>query len=194
MNLFYKEKKIKLHLREISRRTKLFEPSTHRFLNELEKQNLLKSEKDANLKKYSIKKTTKTYLIFQTFDLEKFEKLPKIKQTAIKTFLNSLTEKPIHAVLFGSTAKETYDEESDIDVLLITNKRTKTEDAEKETNSITAQKISTFQIKHNDFLKELKIREDKVIQSAINTGYPLINHIQYYELIYDERIWYSKIN
>ena len=43
MQLFYKDKTLKLHLREIARQAKLFEPSVSRFLNSL--------EKDGNLKK-----------------------------------------------------------------------------------------------------------------------------------------------
>ena len=92
------------------------------------------------------------------------------------------------AVLFGSTAKGTYKEDSDIDILIITNKKISPEKAEKETDALTAMKISTFQIKYKNFLTELKMKEDKVVQSAINSGYPLINHIQYYEVLYNEKI------
>lgn len=183
IQLFYKNKTIKLHLREIARQTKLFEPSTYRFLNSLEKDQILQSEKDGNMKKYSIKQGIRAYFLFEAFDLERFEKLPSIRKQAIKTYLNNLPEKPVFVVLFGSTAKETYKEHSDIDIILITNKKIETRQAEKEVNALTTMKISTFQIKHKEFLIELKMKEDKVVQSAINSGYPLINHIQYYEVL-----------
>jgi len=188
MQLFHKDKTIKLHLREIARQAKLHEPSVTRFLNRLEKDMILKSEKDANLKKYSIKHTSRAYLIFEIFDLEKFEKLPIIRKNAIKTYLDNLPEKPVFAVLFGSTAKETYKDDSDIDILLVNNNKISSEKAEKETDALTAMKISTFQITYKDFLTDLKMKEDKVVQSAITSGYPLINHIQYYEMIYNARI------
>ena len=188
MQLFYKDKTVKLHLREIARQTKLYEPSVTRFLNSLEKDQILKSEKDGNLKKYSIKKTTKTYFLFEAFDLERFEKLSSIRKNAIKTYLETLPEKPIFAILFGSTAKGTYTHDSDIDILLVTNNRISAEKAEKEASAITGMKISTFQTKHDNFLIELKMKEDKVVQSGIHSGYPLINHIQYYEVLYNERI------
>ena len=54
LELFYKDKTAKLHLREIARRAKLHGPSVTRFLNALEKEHVLKSEKDGNLKKYSL--------------------------------------------------------------------------------------------------------------------------------------------
>jgi predicted nucleotidyltransferase len=188
MELFYKDKAARLHLREIARRTKLFGPSVYRFLNSLEDDNILVSEKQGNLKNYSIKKSIRAYFIFEAFDLENFEKLPNIRRNAIKTYLNSLPEKPIFAVIFGSTAKETYKDESDIDILLVTNKKINPGQAEKEADALTAMKISTFQINYKDFLTELKLKHDKVVQSAIYSGYPLINHIQFYGVLYDEGI------
>ncbi len=188
MQLFYKDKAVKLHLREIARQTELFEPSAYRFLNSLEKDQILRSEKDGNLKKYSIRKGLRAYFLFEAFDLENFEKLPSIRRNAIKTYLDNLPEKPMFAILFGSTAKGTYREDSDIDILLIANRKINPEQAEKEVNALTAMKMSTFQITYKDFLTDLKVKEDKVVQSAINSGYPLINHIQYYEALYNERI------
>jgi predicted nucleotidyltransferase len=183
MRLFYDDKNTKLHLREIARRTKMFEPSVSRFLSGLEQESILKSEKDGNLKKYSIKRNMRTYFLFEAFDIEKFENLPNIRRKAIKTFLDNLQEKPIFAILFGSTAKGNYAAESDIDILLIANRKISAMRAENETTAMTAIKISTFQISYKEFLKELKMKDDKVVQSAISSGYPLINHINYYELI-----------
>ena len=188
MELFYNDKNIALHLREISRQTKLHGPSVTNFLNILEKNKILKSKKDGNLKKYSINKSNFTYLIFEIFDIEKFEKLPSIRKNAIKVYLDNLPEKPIFTILFGSTAKENFKKDSDIDILIITNKKISVEKSEKEVNQLTSMSISTFQITYEKFLTELKIKEDNVIQSAITSGYPLINHIQYYEVLYNERI------
>ncbi len=188
MQLFYRDKSAKLHLREIARQTKLFEPSAYRFLNSLEKDQILKSERDGNLKKYSIKRAIRVYFLFEAFDLERFEKLPSIRRNAIKIYLDNLPEKPVFIILFGSTAKGTYKEDSDIDILLVTNKKINVEYAEKETNALTAIKTSTFQILYKRFLTDLRMKEDKVVQSAINSGYPLVNHIQYYEALYNERV------
>lgn len=188
MHLFYKDRSAKLHLREIARQTKLHEPSVTRFLHALEKEQMLKSKKDGNLKKYSVKQSKRSYLIFASFDIERFEKLPSIRKNAIKMYIDNLPEKPVFAVLFGSTAKGTYKEDSDIDILIITNDKVSTKEAEKETDALTAMKISTFQIVYKDFVRDLKMKEDKVVQSAIQSGYPLLNHIQYYEVLYNERI------
>ncbi|MBD3303917.1 helix-turn-helix domain-containing protein [Candidatus Woesearchaeota archaeon] len=188
MQLFYKDKNAKLHLREIARQTKLHEPSVTRFLQSLEKEKILKSEKEGNLKKYSLKRTVHAYAVMELFDIERFEKLPSIRKNAIRAYLDKLPEKPVFAVLFGSTAKGTYKEDSDIDILIITNNKISARGAEKEADALAAIKISTFQIKYSDFLTELKMEEDKVVQSALQSGYPLINHIRYYEALYNERV------
>ena len=188
LKLFYEYKYKKFHLREICRQTNLHEPSTTKFLNELEKIKILKSEKDANLKKYSMQKNNSSYLVYSYFDIQKFEKLPLIRKEAISKYIDTLKEKPIFVILFGSTAKGTYKETSDIDILIVSNKKIDVTNAEKEVDAITGMNISSFQITFKEFLKEIKLKDDKVIASALESGYPITNHIYYYEVLYNERI------
>jgi len=188
MRIFYDNKQEAFHLRELSRKSGLEGQSITRHLNFLEKNNFLQSKYEGNQRRYSIISNKRTYAIFIWFDIEKFEKLPPLRKQAIATYLNNLQKQPILAIMFGSTAKETYHKESDIDIVLITNNKIDTKNAEKEADVLHAIKISTFQMEYQDFIKELKLKEDKVIQSAIRTGYPLINHIQHYEIISNERV------
>ncbi len=188
LNLFYREKHEQFHLREIARRTKLHEPSATRFLKLLEKEHILKSEKEGNMKKYRIQRNSESYLVFTMFDVERTEQLPSMRKEAISAYLNALPEQPIFAVLFGSTAKGTFNADSDVDILLIANKRIETKKAENEADALAGIKVSTFQMEYKEFIKEIKLKEDKVVQSAISTGYPLINHIGYYGVVFDERI------
>ncbi len=188
LTLFYKDKRAQLHLREIARQTKLHEPSVTRFLRNLEHEHILKSKKDGNLKKYFIQHNKKTYSVLVVFDVARQEKLPELRKNAVDRYIQALNEKPVFALLFGSTAKETYTDESDIDILLVVNKKIKTEAAEQETQALTGMKVSTFQITYSDFIRELRLKDDKVVQSAIYSGYPVLNHIFYYEVLYNERI------
>lgn len=185
LKLFYNNPKEKIHLREIARQTELHEPSVYRILNELEHDNILQSEKEGNLKKYSLTKTKQTYHLLTAFDIERFASVPTLRKRAIHTFLKTLPEQPVFAILFGSTAKETHTKDSDIDILLVTNKKIQTRQAKNKTDALTATQVNTVQITYDEFLKELKLQEDSVIQSAIHTGYPLTNHIQYYEVAYE---------
>lgn len=186
LELFYKDKNKKIHLREIARKTKMNENSASRFLNSLENQGILKSEKDGNLKKYFIRKNNIVYSLFTLLDIEKFNKLPLLRRKAIDYFSKKLEEKPIILFLFGSTAKETFTNKSDIDILMIVNKKVKVEDAQRYAEAQTGIRISCFQIDYKSFLIELKTQDDKVINSAITTGYPLTNHIKFYGEFYGD--------
>lgn len=185
LSLFYAHKSAEIHLREIARKAKLNENSASRFLKKLEKMNYLKAKKEGNLKKYRLEHSRKTYSYLAFRDIEKFEALPFLRKEAIQKYLKKLPEQPIFVVLFGSTAKENYREDSDIDLLLITNRKISAKEAEKEADALCAVKISTFQMVFEDFQKEIKLKEDAVVQSSLQTGYPLINHICYYGALYE---------
>src|SRR3989338_3919289 len=155
-SLFYPQKMISLHLREIARKTKLNVHSTSRILFSLEKEAILKIEKRG--------------------------------KRAIDIFLRSLEKQPIIAFLFGSTAKGLETEGSDIDLLFIENEKIDTNNAENETEALTGIKINVLQISLQEFKKELKIKEDHIIQTALKTGYPITNHIFFYEVYFHENI------
>src|SRR3989339_73348 len=106
-SLFYPQKMISLHLREIARKTKLNVHSTSRILFSLEKEAILKID---------------------------------------------------------------------------------TNNAENETEALTGIKINVLQISLQEFKKELKIKEDHIIQTALKTGYPITNHIFFYEVYFHENI------
>jgi len=182
LRLYYEDKKASLHLRDIARKTKLYPNSVTRFLNQLEKEGILASQKEGNLKKYKIKKSEKLNNIFNSFDIERLNKLPLARRRAITYFLDELQEKPIIVLLFGSTAKETFRKNSDIDLLLIVNKKIEIDAAKDYVDAQVGIKINCFQIIYDEFLKEIKLKEDKVIQSALNTGYPIFNQMLLYEV------------
>ncbi len=182
LRLFYLHKKSSFHLRDLARRTKLYPNSVTRFLNQLEKEGILTSQKDGNLKKYRIKKSEKLSNIFASFDIERLNKLPLSRRRAINYFLDKLNEKPLVVLLFGSTAKETFRKGSDIDLLLIVNKKIDIEKAKDYVDAQIGIKINCFQITYEEFKKEIKLKEDKVIQSALNTGYPIFNQLLFYKV------------
>lgn len=186
--LFYNDQRASIHLRDISRKAGLNENSASRFLKQLEKQAVLRSAKEANLKKYSLRKNDRTYAILSFFDVERLNRLPSIRKNAILCFLRELPQKPVFCVLFGSTAKNNFTAESDIDLLLVVNERINTKRAEEHADAQTAIRISPMQIEGNEFKEELKLKQDKVVQSALATGYPVTNHIEFYRMVLDEGI------
>jgi predicted nucleotidyltransferase/predicted transcriptional regulator len=184
MKLFYENKRENFHLREIARRTNMNENNASKILYRLEKDNILVSRKDGNLKKFSINPKDRIFSIFSYFDIEKLNSLDILRKKALDYFINKLEEKPFIALIFGSTAKGTTRKDSDIDLLLIVNTKIKTGQAEKYAEAQTGVKISVFQINYNDFKLELKTRYDKVLDSAVNTGFPILNNVQYYREVY----------
>ncbi len=186
LHLFYADKTGRLHLREIARKTKLHEPSTTVFLRALEQDSILKSEKDGNQKKYALKFNYKTYAAFELFDLERLYALPSIRRSAIRYFLDNLQEKPLIALVFGSTAKGSYKDASDVDILLIANSRINAKEAEKHAEALTGIRVNALHMQLTAFLREIKLKEDPVIQSAIATGYPVFNNRYYYEVLYGQ--------
>lgn len=172
-----------MHLREISRNIHLREGALTRHLNKLIKNNILTFEHEGNLKKFNLINVSK---IFPIYDFNRYEKLPFIRKNTIKLYLDALAEKPIFMILFGSTAKGNYKDDSDIDLITIFNKKTDTKKAIKYAEAQTSIKISEFQLTYGEFTKELKLKQDNIIQAGIETGYPIYNQIFYYEVIKNE--------
>src|SRR3989344_5950998 len=128
LKLFYDNHNSPLHLREIARETKINESGISRHLNNLVKQGVLRFSKEANLKKFSVIKS-QIPSIFSLFDEERLENLPLIRKNAIKIFLKKLKKKPSLVIVFGSTAKETFRKDSDIDILKISSSKDEDEKA-----------------------------------------------------------------
>jgi predicted nucleotidyltransferase len=181
LSVFYKNKNKQIHLRELSRRINLKEGPLSRHLNNLVEEKILQSENEANLKKFKIK-TSKIPEIFTLFHIERYNQLPSIRKNSIKFYLQELKEKPIFIILFGSTAKQTYKSDSDIDIIAVFNKKTKTNKARKYAEAQTGIIISEFQLTYDQFINEMKLKEDQVIQAGIETGFPAYNHLFYEEL------------
>jgi len=185
LKLFYNNHNTPLHLREIARETKRNESSISRHLNNLVKRGVLKFSKEANLKKFSIIKK-QIPSIFPLFDEEKLENLPLLRKEAIKIYLNKLKKKPVLVVVFGSTAKETFRKDSDIDILKISSAKDEDEKARDYVNAQTGLKLQVLNLTEEQFKKELKMKEDYVVQSALNVGFPVFNAKYYYEALENE--------
>jgi len=183
--LFYNNKNSYKHLREISRNTKMNESSISRNLNFLVKNKFLISKKEGNMKMFKVNKKA-IPKIFPIYDIEKFENLPLLRKNAIKFYLENLEKKPVTAAVFGSSAKGSYKQDYDVDILEIVNSKQDNKKAKKYAESQTGIRIQIFQINLKKFIEELKIKKDNVIQSAIKTGFPVFNNKYYYEVVYNE--------
>lgn len=185
LKLFYENKNKPLHLRDISRKIKLNESTTSSHLNRLVLEGILKTEKEANLRKFSIFKN-QIPSIFPLFDYERLETLSLVRKDAIKIYIKKLEKKPLFVIVFGSTAKGTFRKDSDVDILVIFPEKYDDKKTIDYVNSQTGIKIQTFKVTEEQFNEELKLKKDKVIQSALETGFPVFNEKYFYEVMNNE--------
>jgi len=118
INILDKNKK-GVHIRELARLVKTSYNNTVRNIKILEKENIIKKEKDANLIKLKLKNSPLTIAYLKQVHTENFLKLPKKVMASVNEFLGELQEKPVIALIFGSFAKGNYTNDSDIDILLV---------------------------------------------------------------------------
>src|SRR3989344_2562138 len=113
---------------------------------------------------------------------KKLNKLPSERKRAIIEFLEKLENKPLIVLVFGSTAKGTFGKESDIDLLLIYNKKeSENKELKKEIEATTGTNIQTFIIDFDYFKEQLLKQEDNMIIHAIKTGFIISGHYIFYK-------------
>ena len=175
-----------IHLRELSRKLETGMPNLLRYLNLLEKEEVIMRKKDGNLVKVKLKNSIKTLAYLKQLNAEKFLMLPKKVQLALTDFLNELTIKPLIVLIFGSYAKKTNSENSDIDLLLVyqnLENEKEIENTAKRISMRTNLKISPVYLDYNSFEKNFldknhafsgEIRQNVIILFGIELYYQLL--------------------
>ena len=145
-----------IHIRELERLIKTSYANTVRNITILEKENAIQKEKDANLVKIKLKNNPLTIAYLKQAHTENYLKLPKKVINAIQEFLTELPEKPLITLLFGSFAKKTHMDNSDIDILLVfqkINNQATIENTAKRVSMKTNTQISPVYIEYGHFEK-----------------------------------------
>ncbi len=175
-----------VHLREISRAVNSGLPNVKRFLNILEKEKVVKKEKDANLLKFKLNEGEKTLSYLSQIHVDKFLDLPNKIRTAIRDFMNELEIRPLIALIFGSYAKGNYNKNSDIDILLVFQKVEKEKEIEIFAEKIsmrTNTKISPVYVDYKNFEKNFldkkhdfsgEIRKEVIVLLGVENYYNLL--------------------
>ena len=179
------ENKKGVHIRELARLVKTSYNNIVRNINILEKENVIKKEKDANLIKIRLKNHPLTIAYLKQVHTEKFLALPMKISNAINEFLNELEEKPLIALIFGSYAKGNYTKDSDIDILLIFQELTNQKDIENTAKRIslrTNTKISPVYVKYKEFEKNFLNKEHEFSNEIRNNIIIITGIEQYYTL------------
>lgn len=170
LGLYLDDYKKSLHMREISRETKIDVKAIQLQLKKLEKINVLSSiirgrNKDYQLNLNNI--TTKYYLVMA----ETFISIIYLKRHFLIKKIVEQIENKVHdpLILFGSFAKGTYTKDSDVDVFLIGDKKININSIIEATDMV-GRKISLKSTSRQQFLEGLR-NNDPLIKEIVS------NHI-----------------
>lgn len=185
LECFYRNRDREMYFSEILRETKLTPNTTLKHLRALQESSLISSTKKIGNTFYKVNpKNPQIYSIFSYFDYKRFNELPLIRKRAITEFLDKIENKPLITLIFGSTAKGTFGKESDIDVLLVYNKKESDQTKlKRDIEATTGANIQTFIIDYDYFKEQTIKQEDKVIIQAIKTGFIISGQYYFYKEI-----------
>lgn len=168
LSLYRNNYKVSLHLREIARETNVDVKAIQLQLKKLEKINIILSTTKGRNKEYNLNLnnyTTKYYMILaETFaSINYLSKNFEIKKLAseIEDHMGNT------AILFGSYAKEETTRESDIDILVITDKKPDI-NAVREAGRLIDREISVKSTTEEQFLKGLMNGDPLIREIAAN--------------------------
>ncbi len=175
-----------VHIRELARIVKTSYNNTVRNIKILEKENVVKKEKDANLIKIKLKNNPLTIAYLNQVHTDNFLKLPKKVFSSINEFLDELQEKPLIALIFGSFAKGSHKENSDIDILLVfqkINNQTNIENTARRISMRTNTKLSPVYVGYESFEKNF-LNKNHDFSNEIRQNVIILSGIEHYYRIY----------
>lgn len=149
-------------------------------LNSLVNHKILNRDKNKGNTFYSLNYENQfTLALLQLININQLYNLPFERRKAIIDLVNST--KPLIAVLFGSTAKNNFKKNSDIDILLIYNSKIRNIDNHiQEVGSKYGIKINAIILKFLDVN-----RMDSSLKHIFKTGYPVTGYSYFYEVLKD---------
>jgi len=171
-----------VHLRELSRLVKTGLPNVKRFVDILEKEKVIKKQKEANLLKIILKESPKTIAYLKQINTENFLSLPIIIRNSVSDFISELEIKPLVVLIFGSYAKGNYTKESDVDILLVFQKVEDEKDIEntaKRVSMRTDTKLSPVYVNYKNFEKNF-LNKEHDFSNEIRQGVILLFGVEFY--------------
>ena len=180
---FFNNKDKEIYFSEILRETNLTPNTTLKHLQSLKENDIIKINKSRAHTFYKINQLNPyVYSLFSYFDYKKLNNLSSQRKRAILEYIDKLPIKPLIVIVFGSTARGTYKNASDIDILLIYNKKEKKhEKLRNDIESITGFNIHPFIINYIYFKEQILTGKDKVVTHAIKTGFVITGHYYFYK-------------
>lgn len=180
-NAYFESKKSSLYFNEIKELSKLSDSSLTNTLTKLTKNNTLAQEKTKSNTFYKIKDKKLFALKFSEIAINKFNTLNLGVKTPLRNFLKNIPTEIYTIILFGSASRREEQKESDIDLLIVAEKKTDLKDSKKEAELTSKHPISIFRATIPLFLEN----KDDVIIQARKTGFPIYKEQNFYEAVLD---------
>ena len=174
-------KQDKLYFNQLKEFTKLSNSSLQNALDKLVKNSTLGLDKTKSNTFYQIKNKKLFSLKFSEIAVHKFNSLNIGIKVPLRNFLKNIPKEIHMIVLFGSSSIKEEQKESDIDLLVISNKKADLKKNKKEAEITSKRPISIFQATINQFMEN----KDDVIIQARKTGFPIYKEQNFYEVALD---------
>lgn len=179
---YFESKKKSLYFNEIKELSKLSDSSLANTLNNLVRNNSLFKEKTKSNTFYKIKDKKLFALKFSEIAIQKFNSLNLNVKNPLRNFLKNIPKKIYTIVLFGSTSRKEEHNGSDIDLLIVTEKKLNLCENKKNAEITSKYTISLFPATISQFIEN----KDDIIIQARKTGFPIYKEQNFYEEILDE--------
>ena len=179
---YFESKKNSLYFNEIKELSKLSDSSLINTLNKLVKNEILAQEKTKSNTFYNLKDKKLFALKFSEIAIQTFNNLNIGVRAPLRNFLRNIPKEIYTIVLFGSTSKKEEQKGSDIDILIISNKKADLTANKKEAEITSKHPLSLFQATIEQFIQN---KDDVIIQSR-KIGFPIYKEQNFYEVILDE--------
>ena len=175
-------KQNKLYFNQLKEYTKLSNSSLQNALDKLLQDNILKLIKTKANTFYQIKNNKIFSLKFSELAYNKFKDLNIGVKVPLRNFIEKLPDNIFTIVLFGSSSRKEEQDGSDIDIMVVADKKINLESLKKEVNIISNYPISIFICSIDQFYKN----KDSIIIQARKTGFPIHREQNFYEVLLNE--------
>ena len=187
---YFESKKNSLYFNEIKELSKLSDSSLTNTLNRLIKNSTLMQEKTRSNTFYKINNKKIFALKFSEIAIQKFNELNLEVKIPLRNFLKDISKEVYTIVLFGSASRKEEQKRSDIDLLVIANKKINLTNNKKEAEITSKHPVSIFRATIEQFTQN----KDDIIIQARKTGFPVYKEQNFYEAIFDEKLINEKEN
>jgi len=180
---YYTSKKLELYFNELKNLTELSDSSLAHNLKKLVSQEILLVNKTKSNTFYKMNKLRLFVLKFSEISLRKFADLNRGVRIPLQNFIEQLTPNIFSVVLFGSASRNQEKRGSDIDILIITDKKQDFETIKKDVEVMSNYPLNIFSCTIQEFIAG----GDHIIIQAKKTGFPVKGEQNFYEMLLSER-------